>query len=201
MYTLLAIATVLRITAALVLLFIVVPALAWPRPASFSRTEWFWWNLGAGITILTLAGQLFTLLNIAGPLSYLALFAAIIALALAWYLVLALRQFPNARFQEALTADVTMRVFAAAAIAYVFFMFGVRNLLLLLTLSRIDAAVRTLAIALVVNVVVGFVCSRAIAYWAAVAGLVAGSIVLSFFAARAARRTLDDLDYSYYAAY
>jgi hypothetical protein len=127
--------------------------------------------------------------------------SAIIALALAWYLVLALRQFPNVRFQEALAADVTMRVFAAAAIGYVFFMFGVRNLLLLLTLSRVDAAVRTLAIALVVNIVVGFVCSRAIAYWAAVAGLVAGSIVLSFFAARAARRTLDDLDYSYYAAY
>ncbi|HEV7767599.1 MAG TPA: hypothetical protein VGQ76_21540 [Thermoanaerobaculia bacterium] len=80
MYTLFAIDTVLRISAALVLLFIVVPALAWPRPASFSRTEWFWWNLGAGITILTLAGQLFTLLNIAGPLSYLALFLTIIVL-------------------------------------------------------------------------------------------------------------------------
>lgn len=80
MYTLLAIDTVLRITAALVLLFIVVPALAWPRPASFSRTEWFWWNLGAGITILALAGQLFTLFNIAGSLSYLALFVTIIVL-------------------------------------------------------------------------------------------------------------------------
>jgi hypothetical protein len=78
MYTLMAIDTVLRIAAALVLMFIVVPALAWPRPASFSRAEWFWWNLGSGIAILTLAGQLFTLLNIAGWLSYLVLFAAII---------------------------------------------------------------------------------------------------------------------------
>jgi hypothetical protein len=77
MYTLLAIDTVLRITAALLVLFVVVPALAWRRPATFSRMEWFWWNLGAGITILTLAGQLFTLLNIAGTFSYLVLFAAI----------------------------------------------------------------------------------------------------------------------------
>jgi len=80
MYTLMAIDTVLRIAIALVAMFVVIPALAWPRPATLSRLEWFWWNLGAGITILTLAGQLFTLLNIAGTLSYLVLFAAIIVL-------------------------------------------------------------------------------------------------------------------------
>ncbi|HYC61350.1 MAG TPA: exopolysaccharide Pel transporter PelG [Thermoanaerobaculia bacterium] len=127
--------------------------------------------------------------------------SALIGLALAWWLVQALRGVPNARFQEALTAAVTMRVFVAAAIGYVFFMFAVRNLLLLLTLSRIDDAVRAVLIALVTNVIVGFICSRSIAYWCAVAGLVAGAIVLSIFAARAARRVLQDLDYSYYAAY
>jgi hypothetical protein len=127
--------------------------------------------------------------------------SAVFALALAWWLVIALRAVPNARFQEALTAQVTTRVFIAASIGYIFFMFAVRNLLLLLTLSRIDDAVRAVLIALVTNIVVGFVCSRAIAYWAAVAGLIAGSIVLSIVAARASRRTLEDLDYSYYAAY
>jgi len=127
--------------------------------------------------------------------------SAAISLVLAWALVQALQQFPNVQFRDALAATVTMRVFVAAAIGYVFFMFGVRNLLLLLTLSRVDAAVRTLALALITNIAVGFVASRAIAYWSAVAGLVAGAIVLSFFAARAARLTLEDLDYSYYAAY
>lgn len=127
--------------------------------------------------------------------------AAVIALLLTYALFLALRGVPNTRFQEALASDVTLRVLPAAAVAYVFFMFAVRNLLLLLTLSRIDAAVRTVAIALVTDVAVGFVCSRAIAYWAAAAGLVAGAIVLSIVAARAARRALDELDYSYYAAY
>ena len=80
MYTLYAIDTVLRISAALLVLFLIVPALAWRRPESLSRMEWFWWNLGAGITLLTLAGQLFTLLNVAGTLTYLALFATIIVL-------------------------------------------------------------------------------------------------------------------------
>jgi hypothetical protein len=127
--------------------------------------------------------------------------SALIALLLVWWLFGALRQVPNVRFQEALTAEITMRVLAAAAVGYLFFMFAVRNLLLLLTLSRIDDAVRAVGLALVTDIAVGFVCSRAIAYWAAVAGLVAGAIVMSIVAARAASRALDDLDYSYYAAY
>ncbi|HEU4889011.1 MAG TPA: hypothetical protein VFV49_14090 [Thermoanaerobaculia bacterium] len=80
MYTLYAIDTTLRITAALLVLFVAVPALAWRRPASLSRMEWFWWNLGVGIALLTFAGQLFTLLNIASTPTYLVLFAAIIVL-------------------------------------------------------------------------------------------------------------------------
>jgi hypothetical protein len=127
--------------------------------------------------------------------------SAVVGLLLTYALAIALRGVPNARFQEALTADVTIRVLPLAAVAYVFFMFAVRNLLLLLTLSRIEAAVRVVAIALVTDVAVGFVCSRAIAYWAAVAGLLAGAIVLSILASRAARQALDELDYSYYAAY
>jgi hypothetical protein len=78
MYELLGIDTVLRIAAALALLFIAVPALSWGRPATFSRLEWFWWNLGAGITLLTLFGQLFTLLHIAGPATYILLLVAIV---------------------------------------------------------------------------------------------------------------------------
>jgi hypothetical protein len=78
MYTLLGIDTVIRIALAMTLLFIVVPALAWRKPAAFSRLEWFWWNLGVGIVVLTLAGQLFTLFNIAGSLTYIALLASIV---------------------------------------------------------------------------------------------------------------------------
>ena len=80
MYWLYGIDTVLRITAALVVLFVVLPALAWRRPASLTRLDWFFWNLGVGITLLTLAGQLFTLLNIAAAITYLALFATIVVL-------------------------------------------------------------------------------------------------------------------------
>jgi hypothetical protein len=127
--------------------------------------------------------------------------AAIVALAAAAGVFVALQHVSNPVLHEALTARVTMGVFAAAAIGYVFFMFAVRNLLLLLTTSRVHDAARSVAIALVVNIVVGFVCSRAFHYAAAVSGLVAGAAVMTFVAGRAVRRTLDDLDYHYFAAF
>jgi hypothetical protein len=127
--------------------------------------------------------------------------AAVVALALAWLLFVRLQQVGNVRLHEALTAAVTLRVFVVAACAYAVFMFAVRNVLLLLTLSRVEAAVRSVAMALATDAVTGFVCSRAIGYWAAVAGLAAGAIVMSVVASRETRRVLEQLDYSYYAAY
>ncbi len=78
MYTLLGIDAVLRITAALVLLFLVVPRLARKRPAELDRLEWFWWCLAAGITLLTLGGQLLTLLNIYSSLTLVLAIAALV---------------------------------------------------------------------------------------------------------------------------
>ncbi len=60
---------------------------------------------------------------------------------------------------------------------------------------------RSVAVALVVNIAIGFVCSRAFHYGAAVAGLVAGAVVMALVAGRAVRRVLDDLDYHYFAAF
>ena len=63
MYALLGIDAVLRITAALLALFVGVPALARRRPEALDRMEWFWWCLAAGIAIITITGQLLTLVN------------------------------------------------------------------------------------------------------------------------------------------
>jgi hypothetical protein len=78
MYWLLGIDTVLRITAAIAFLFVVVPWLAWRRPRSFARLEWFWWCLGAGLIALTLFGELMTIFNIASSPMYVLLIAATI---------------------------------------------------------------------------------------------------------------------------
>ncbi|HEX8153383.1 MAG TPA: hypothetical protein VF698_09675, partial [Thermoanaerobaculia bacterium] len=68
----------LRIVAAMVVLFVVVPALARRRPAAFDRMEWFWWCLAAGVTALTLLGQLLTLLNAFSAATLLVAIAALI---------------------------------------------------------------------------------------------------------------------------
>lgn len=127
--------------------------------------------------------------------------ASVIAVAIAYGVSLALRLLPNPRLQEALSAPTTLPIFLCAAAGYVFLMFALRNILLLLTLSRVDAAVRCVAIALLVNVSIGFVCSRAIHYAGAVAGVLGGSMVLAWLASRAAKRVLARLDYYYYAAF
>lgn len=64
MYILYGIDAVLRITAALLLLFAGVPALARRRPAELDRMQWFWWCFAAGLTLLTITGQVLTVLNV-----------------------------------------------------------------------------------------------------------------------------------------
>lgn len=128
-------------------------------------------------------------------------FASVIAFGLAIAVAHLLRENAGPRFHEPLISVTTTRVFWIAAVAYVIYMFAVQNMLMLLTLSRVDLAARAVGIALAVNVTVGFICSRAVNYSLAVAGLLAGSIVLWLLTRHAMRRVLDELDYYYYAAY
>ena len=126
---------------------------------------------------------------------------ALIAGALAVAVALFLRRFPDLPIFEPLLSMTTQRVFFVATLAYMIFMFALQNILMLLTLARVEMVVRSVAVALAVNVTVGFVCSRAIHYSAAVFGLLAGAATLTFLTSRAMSKVLADLDYHYYAAY
>jgi uncharacterized protein with PQ loop repeat len=127
--------------------------------------------------------------------------ASIAAMTIAITIANFLRAHAGPRFHEPLVSMTTTRVFWIAAIAYVIYMFAVQNMLMLLTLSRVELVARAVGIALAVNVTVGFICSRAVHYSYAVVGLLAGSIVLWFLTRRSMSRVLGELDYSYYAAY
>jgi len=63
MYWLMSIGAVVRIAFAMAFLFVVIPALAWPRRKTATRLEWFFWNFGVGIAVITLLGQLLALGN------------------------------------------------------------------------------------------------------------------------------------------
>lgn len=127
--------------------------------------------------------------------------AAFIATGITALVAMMLRDMPSLPIYEPLLAATTTRVFIGATVAYVIFMFALQNVLMLLTLSRVELVVRAVSIALAVNVTVGFVCSRAVHYSAAVLGLIAGAITLAILTSRSMREVLDDLDYHYYAAY
>ncbi|HYH09432.1 MAG TPA: exopolysaccharide Pel transporter PelG [Thermoanaerobaculia bacterium] len=127
--------------------------------------------------------------------------AACIAVFVAILVTMTLRGATTLPIYNALMATTTMRVFIVATIAYVIFMFALQNVLMLLTLSRVELVARAIGIALAVNLGVGFICSRAIHYSAAAFGLLAGAAALAFLTARAMRQVLSELDYHYYAAY
>jgi hypothetical protein len=127
--------------------------------------------------------------------------SSLVAVAIAAAAVWALRQMPSLPIHQALLTPTTTNVFIVAAISYVIFMFALQNILMLLTLSRVELVVRAVGIALVANVAVGFVCSRAIHYSTAVFGLLTGAIALAILTSRAMRAVLGELDYHYYAAY
>ncbi|HEX2061945.1 MAG TPA: hypothetical protein VHK90_14485 [Thermoanaerobaculia bacterium] len=127
--------------------------------------------------------------------------AAVFAAAIAIFVAIALRGATSLPIHEAIMAPTTIRVFIVATIAYVIFMFALQNVLMLLTLSRVDMVARAVGIALAVNVTAGFICSRAIHYSGAAFGLLAGAVALAILTSRAMRQVLGELDYHYYAAY
>ena len=86
MYALLSIDSVLRIALAMTLLFVVVPRLAWPRTPAANHLERFWWDFGVGLTLLTIAGQLLTLMKLYALPTLLLLCAAIVLFGRAAYL-------------------------------------------------------------------------------------------------------------------
>jgi hypothetical protein len=127
--------------------------------------------------------------------------AAIPAVAIAIAIAQNLPRIAPPQLQAALVAKATMNVFAVAIVAYVIFIFALRNILLLLTLSRVEMVVRAVAVALVVDVAVGFIGSRAIHYSAAVLGFLAGAIVLAVMTHRSLTRVIENLDYYFYSSY
>ena len=99
MYWLLSFDALIRIALAMAFLFVVVPALALPRigpglrrrfdvrpTADYTLMERLFWNLGVGITLLTIAGQLLTLASLFSLMTILLACLFIILLGRATYL-------------------------------------------------------------------------------------------------------------------
>jgi len=126
---------------------------------------------------------------------------AAIAIVVARFAVTAVSHLPNEQIRIGIMSHSAMTAFWLGAFGYALLMPAMQNTLLLLTLSRVELAVRAMAIALGANLIVGFICSRAIYYADAAAGLAAGSLVLFVITWLDIRRVGARLDYHYYAAF
>ncbi len=127
--------------------------------------------------------------------------AALIAIAIARIGVSLVSRLPNADIRIGMTSRSAMIAFWLGAIGYSLLMMALQNALILLTLSRVDMALKSIAWALAANLAAGFTCSRAIHYASAGAGLVAGAAVFLILTWRDVRRAGERLDYFYYASF
>jgi hypothetical protein len=127
--------------------------------------------------------------------------AAIGAVVIARTIVTLVAKLPNPQIQASLHTMTATFAFWAGAAGYALLMLALQNLLLLLTLSRVELAARAVAIALGIDAVAGFVASRAFHYSMASLGLVAGALALFAITWRDIRRVGDDLDYHYFSAF
>lgn len=127
--------------------------------------------------------------------------AAVVAVLGTYAMVVILSQVPVFAILNRMFAPIPHRVFWVGSISYAFFMAALLNVLILLSLSRVNLAVRALLISVICNLIVGFLCSRMIHYAASVAGLLVGAIVFAVYSTVTVRRVLSRLDYYYYSAY
>ena len=94
---------------------------------------------------------------------------------------------------------VVIAVFVLGLVGYSLFSLALFDALMLFSLNQARRVVRALAPALVVNLLVGYIFSHALAVPYATVGLVLGGAWFAFDARRAVAKSLTHAEYSYYA--
>lgn len=120
-----------------------------------------------------------------------------------YYGVLSLRVFENEipEIRDFFENPMTYEVFWMASFGYVFLVIGLLNSLFFFTLNRPEYVMYSMVGSLVVNCLVGFICSRVFGLQYAAIGLIVGAMTFAFVTGLIARRFFKHLDYFYYSAY
>jgi len=106
----------------------------------------------------------------------------------------------QAQFKEVFE-EVSVRVTIIGGIGYLFFTWGMLNTLYLFTLGQPKTPLRAIVLACLLNLIVGFACSRLISYEYSVVGLFFGALLFMLITLKENIRFFKNLDYYYYAAY
>lgn len=119
-----------------------------------------------------------------------------------YFAVMQLARFDHVQeIRDFFASPITYFTYWSAAVGYLLLAFALLNGLFFFSLAKPRIVVRCIAWALVTDVVVGFVLSRAVSYEYAVFGLVAGCGVFAVLMFRRALTMFRNLDYYYYSAF
>ncbi|WP_018126463.1 hypothetical protein [Balneola vulgaris] len=134
---------------------------------------------------------------------FLLLIIGVISIIGTYYGVMALRVFEDQipEIKDFFANPITFKVYWIGSIGYFFLVFGLLNSLFFFTMNRPEFVIYPIIIAILVNGIVGFLCSRLFGFEYAVIGLVAGSFAFAFITWVIGKRFFKHLDYFYYSAY
>ncbi|WP_416828364.1 hypothetical protein [Ectobacillus polymachus] len=102
--------------------------------------------------------------------------------------------------EDMLNNNVTLFVLFWGIVSYIILAFCLMNAVILFALSQPIMILKAILLSLFVDVTVGFLLSRWVAYQYAVFGLFVGSILFFILSTRSVRKVLKNLDYYLYAA-
>lgn len=131
------------------------------------------------------------------------LLVGVISIVVTYFGILSLRSFEDEvpEIKDFFANPITFKVFWMASIGYLFLIYGLLNSLFFFTLNRPSFVMYSIVGALIVNFIVGFVCSRLFGLEYATLGLVAGGFTFAFSTGILAKKFFKHLDYYYYSAY
>ena len=92
-------------------------------------------------------------------------------------------------------------VYWIAAISYAFMVNGLMNVLFMFSFSRQGFSLNSIAIATVMNIILGIILSRILGLEYAVFGLLAGSLLFWFVSFRYAQKMFKNLEFYYYSSF
>ncbi len=107
----------------------------------------------------------------------------------------------NLYFLRSFLVQPTITIFLLAGVAYILLVNSLMNILFMFALSRHEVPVRYIRYAVMADVIIGIILSRAFGYPFAVVGLLVGSIIFWYGTFNFTSKMFKNLDYYYYSAY
>jgi len=103
--------------------------------------------------------------------------------------------------REFFASPITFKVFYFASVSYLLLAVGLMNNLFFFTLWKPDFGLRSIRIALIVDLIVGILASRLISWEYGVLGFLAGSFTFAILSTQYMLKFIRTLDYQYYSAF